>query len=303
MAEQRRTVFISCGQCTEEERTLGDRVCGLVDNITPFQGYFAKNQVSLNGLSENILKRLYSSVGLIAIMHHRGVVEALPPAPYFVRASVWIEQEIAIAAFMGQVLNRPLYVALFVQHGIILEGIRTQLQLNPIEFGPGEDVITRLREILPAWKEPLYIGSDELRELMDSIDLSIRARNGYHQSFAIEITSHCDEPVEVKGIVLWSGDKKLCEPVYPPANTHWIVSARGYIPIQFNTSENIAWRLVAIHDKTSRVGLIEGPFDPSNHFTADVTVELRCEIRGSRKTVKETSTVNVNILDRVVNAV
>src|SRR6267143_4945075 len=129
MAERRKTIFISCGQYAPQERELGKQVCEMVAKYTPFEGYFAENQVTLKTLSENILRRLYDSVGLIVIMHHRGKIEGRD----IIRASVWVEQEIAMATLMEQVLGRPLYVALFIQRGIAIEGIRQQIQLNPIE--------------------------------------------------------------------------------------------------------------------------------------------------------------------------
>jgi hypothetical protein len=147
---ERKTVFISCGQYTEEERDLGKRARNLVEQHTPYEGYFAETQTTLKALSENILRRLYESVGLIVIMHHRGKIEGYKT----IRASVWIEQEVAIATLMEQVLGRPLYVALFVQKGIAIEGIRQQIQLNPIEFTNREDVISALQKILPTWKGP-----------------------------------------------------------------------------------------------------------------------------------------------------
>ncbi|MGB7022277.1 MAG: hypothetical protein WBD73_00625 [Candidatus Acidiferrales bacterium] len=171
MSEKRRTVFISCGQYTDEERALGELTRKLVDELTPFEGYFAQNQVSLKTLSENVLTRLYDSVGLIAIMHHRGLVthkqgiDGASAGPKHIRASVWVEQEIAIAALMEQVLRRPLHVALFTEHGIEVEGIRKQLHLNPVQFANGDEVINRLREILPTWKEPLYMTEDQQRKL------------------------------------------------------------------------------------------------------------------------------------------
>src|SRR5258706_14784817 len=130
MVEARKTIFISCGQYTDEERELGKRVCSLVEECTPFHGYFAQNQTTLQALSENILTRLYESVGLIVIMHHRGKIEGHE----INRASVWVEQEVAMATLMEQVLDRPLHAALFVQHGITLEGLRKYIQFNANEF-------------------------------------------------------------------------------------------------------------------------------------------------------------------------
>src|SRR5258708_17586803 len=108
MVEDRKTIFISCGQYKDEERDLGKRVCRLVEECTPVQGYFAQNQTTLKALSENVLRRLYESVGLIVIMHHRGKIERRDT----IRASVWIEQEVAMATLMEQVLGRPLHVEL-----------------------------------------------------------------------------------------------------------------------------------------------------------------------------------------------
>src|SRR5882672_1636486 len=62
MAEPRKTVFISCGQYTEKERELGQKVCALVEKLTPFTGYFAQNQSSVESLTANILHRLHQSV-------------------------------------------------------------------------------------------------------------------------------------------------------------------------------------------------------------------------------------------------
>jgi hypothetical protein len=95
MSEPRKTVFISCGQYSEEERALGKSAAELVRQCTPFDGYFAENQTTLATLTENVLTRLYESVGLIVIMHHRGTVET--PRGRLTRASVWVEQEVAVA--------------------------------------------------------------------------------------------------------------------------------------------------------------------------------------------------------------
>jgi len=116
VTEKRKSVFISCGQFTEEERALGKRVSELVSECTPFEGYFAENQTTLATLTENVLRRLYDSVGLIVIMHHRGMVEV--PGRKLTRASVWIEQEVAVATLMQQILKRPLHVALFANPAV-----------------------------------------------------------------------------------------------------------------------------------------------------------------------------------------
>jgi hypothetical protein len=126
-------VFISCGQVTEAEKKLGDDVCRLVRELTPFEPYFAQSQHSLEGLTKNILEGLARSVGLIAIMHPRGRV-ASPSGNEHIRASVWIEQEIAIAAFITQALKRQIQIATCIPHEHIQRGDERSASSQPVSI-------------------------------------------------------------------------------------------------------------------------------------------------------------------------
>ena len=151
MGHPANLVFISCGQVTERERSLGMAAAELIRQLTPYEPYFAENQSSLEALTKNILEAMNHSVGLIAIMHPRGAV-TFSGGRQQTRASVWIEQEIAIAAFIAQVLRRPLRVATYIHRDIAREGMREELQLNPVVFRKDEEVLAHLRRILPTWK-------------------------------------------------------------------------------------------------------------------------------------------------------
>ena len=100
-----------------------------VEELTSCEGYFAENQNSLLGLSQHIFGALNRAAGLIAVMHHRGRV--VTPSGEHIRGSVWVEQEIGIAAFLAQVQNRRLPVLVYIQKGIEREGVRQQLRLKP----------------------------------------------------------------------------------------------------------------------------------------------------------------------------
>jgi hypothetical protein len=149
------TIFVSCGQSTPAERELGKEIARLVEQKTDYAAYFAENQSTLEGVTENILKRLHDAVGFIAIMHPRGNVsnpnnpEGLPR----VRGSVWVEQEIAIAAFISQALQRALRVRVFVHESIEREGLRDKLHLNPTLFRKDSEVLEDLISQLPSWRD------------------------------------------------------------------------------------------------------------------------------------------------------
>jgi len=158
MVDNRPIVFVCCGQQTENEINLAKNICKKVEELTPFEPYFAEIQSTLEGLTANILDALNKSVGFIAVMNHRGTVN---PPGNLIRTSVWVEQEIAIAVFIGQVLRREINVAAFKQKGIALEGMRAQLLLNPKEFEDSQEVLAHLDRILPTW-EKSYIDNSEL---------------------------------------------------------------------------------------------------------------------------------------------
>jgi hypothetical protein len=142
-------LFISCGQVTDEEKQLGKSIVRLVADLTPFRPYFAEEVSSLDGLANSILRALEDAGGFIAVMHPRG--EVTTPRGKHIRASVWVEQEIAIAAHIVHVHNKKLHVQAYAHRDIKLEGIREQLHLNPAPFATSQEVIDDLQKKLPTW--------------------------------------------------------------------------------------------------------------------------------------------------------
>ncbi len=148
MNEQSNKIFISCGQQTDEEKELGKEIQNLVRELTPFDPYFAEFQNSLEGLTKNIFSELYNCKGFITVLHRRGKVASDVRS----RASVWVEQEIAIAAFINQVLEKDIKVVPLIQSGIKLEGVRKQLIFNPREFTSNSDALEFIRKKLSEWE-------------------------------------------------------------------------------------------------------------------------------------------------------
>lgn len=106
----------------------------------------------MEGLTANIFRALFDAAGFIVVLHKRGYVSyERGGEAKSVRASVFVEQEIALAAFMQQLLGRPLHVAAFIESDITLEGVREHIILNPIRFSTGVEILNHLREILPKW--------------------------------------------------------------------------------------------------------------------------------------------------------
>lgn len=135
-------VFISCGQFTEAEKGLGKNIADLVESFG-LQPFFAENVQDLDGLDANILRALRDCAAFITVLHPRGNVDR-PDGSRVVRASVWIEQEIAIAAYIKRVENRDIPVIAFAHENVSREGIPEFLQINPITFRSESDVLVKL---------------------------------------------------------------------------------------------------------------------------------------------------------------
>jgi len=176
-------VFVSCGQSSPQERQLGKSIAELIRARTPYEGYFAQNQATFEGFVQNILGAMNRSVAFVGVMHHRGEVNTMTDVR--VRASVWIEQEIAVAAFIEQVMGRKVPVRLYVQNGIHREGMREQLLLNPISFEENEEVLKDLASFLSNWASlaPLRSG----RSLNASVSFETRRRENAIHYYTLEV--------------------------------------------------------------------------------------------------------------------
>jgi len=145
------SIFISCGQYTEEEKDLGRAIARMVRAETGQEPFFAEEVQDLNGLDTNILNALRSCLGFITVLHPRGEIKR-PDGSTITRASVWIEQEIAIATYIQRVEKRSLPIIAFKHKSVSREGIRDLLQLNPIEFTDKMDVLEKLPNLLRQWQ-------------------------------------------------------------------------------------------------------------------------------------------------------
>jgi len=68
----------------------------------------------------------------VAVKHHCGSAKSLHGGEH-VRAPVWVEQELAIAAFLRQAQDRNIAVVLYIQKSIEREGVRDDLLLGALK--------------------------------------------------------------------------------------------------------------------------------------------------------------------------
>lgn len=144
--DERPIIFVSCSQAPQDLE-LGKTIAQIITGETPALGYFAQNETTFEAVTTEILGKLAHCRGFVGIMHHRGEVTSLKSPP-FQRASVWVEQEIAIAAYRDQILKQPIPVQLYIQNGIREEGLRNKVVLNAEFFDSNEQVTEHFRRVV-----------------------------------------------------------------------------------------------------------------------------------------------------------
>lgn len=187
-------IFISCGQWTEGEKFLGKYIADQVKQLTDFEPFYAENVQDLNGLDHNILNALHECFALIVVMHPRGKITR-PDGSVVNRASVWIEQEIAIATYIQRVEKRDIPIIAFAHRDIGREGIRDVLHLNPIPFTRDAEVMAAVTEQLAKWKGALFHQTRDISLQLKATNLS--PRDGHNtKSLAVSVSNDTDDRIE-----------------------------------------------------------------------------------------------------------
>jgi hypothetical protein len=208
-------IFVSCGQYTEAEKSLGKAIVKMTKAITGMDAFFAQEVQDLNGLDFNILGALRDSDAFITIMHPRGRI-IRPDGSTHIRASVWIEQEIAIATYIQRVEKKPLPVIAFVHESVSREGLRELLHLNPIPFTDETDVLAALPELLQSWRT---LTSSGIRVQLRSERHAREQEHWIHQ-LSVSLVNDSNERIS----------KFNCEVRLPPAILkHWSTAYRGEV--------------------------------------------------------------------------
>lgn len=120
-----KLIFISCGQRTRKERAIGFALKKLIDSKDGFKAFFAEETADVSPLTTDIFQNLAQCSGAIFILHPREYIGRGKR-----RASLWIEQEIAILAFLRDRENLRVPVLSFKDPKVKLDGVSSSLILN-----------------------------------------------------------------------------------------------------------------------------------------------------------------------------
>jgi hypothetical protein len=288
-----KTIFISCGQFTPAEKNLGRQIAEMVRARTNLEPFFADEVQDLNGLDANILSALRDCVAFITVMHPRGEITR-PDGSVLNRASVWIEQEIAIAAYMRRIEGRPIEIIAFAHNSVGLEGLRQLLQLNPIKFADDSEVLAELSRRLEQWK---FLKPSNIELLLGS--KFARIQDGHRiRILEIGLVNETNQPIEKYEfeVSLPVGILKHWSRTYPTEVRHNVPAGRRCFRF-----DQVGRGTVRPHDQLHQPLTIDYCIDcgiPAHEdnligaaLAADMTVSARAWINGNEfvaeKTIKQ----------------
>ena len=142
---RQKRIFISCGQRLPEEKRFGLEIQRLInENMI---GFFAEEAHDAADLNTSLFRELQNCDGFVAVMQKRGKVD-YPDSPAHHRASVWIQQEIAILHYRSFLSGRPIPMRIYLESGIEPEGLTQYSMINPIKFQDTQIILEDLAKWL-----------------------------------------------------------------------------------------------------------------------------------------------------------
>jgi hypothetical protein len=155
-----RLIFVSCGQLTTEEKSLGLAVKSAIDATLGFEAYFAESVHDLEALGRNVFDALRRCSGAVVFLHERGTVVDALGSEWGHRSSVWVNQEIAILAYRQFLESQQLPVLVFKDERVKLEGAMTALIVNPLPIVEAPEVV----KLVQSWLEgqSFSMGSEDV---------------------------------------------------------------------------------------------------------------------------------------------
>ena len=141
----KKLIFVSCGQLTDDERTLGILIKAIIDATAGFEAYFAQTVQDFEALGRHVLDAIQRCAGAVVVLHDRGLVIGTDGKEWGHRSSVWVNQELAILAYRQFFESQKIPLLAFVDPKVKLEGAMTSLIVNPRPLGTAPEVGTAVK--------------------------------------------------------------------------------------------------------------------------------------------------------------
>jgi hypothetical protein len=155
----KKLIFVSCGQLTEDETTVGLLIKTTIDATAGFEAYFAQSVQDFEALGRHVLEAIRRCAGAVVLLHDRGVVIGANGNEWGRRSSVWVNHELAILAYRQFFESQKIPLLAFIDPKVKLEGAMTSLIVNPRLLGTAPEVAAAVKAWLSSGE--FTAGSDD----------------------------------------------------------------------------------------------------------------------------------------------
>jgi hypothetical protein len=252
MTMRKKRIFISCGQRLPEEKSFGLEIQKLINEN--MDGFFAEAAHDAADLNTFLFRELQNCDGFVAAMQKRGKVTYSKSRAHY-RASVWVQQEIAILHYRSFPLGRPIPMRIYLERGIESEGLTKFSMINPIPFEDNKIVLEDLAKWLQGstFDKPAALARREdlfrrriraytenhwlLLELIaahsrnpgDSIDHAILlndfaatvGESGHEEQLARQLFENVRVPLRLSGLIIQTEDQRTGQASYRLGTQWW----------------------------------------------------------------------------------
>lgn len=188
----KKHIFVSCGVHTEDERQFGKSIKELIESHE-FSSFVAPTIHQPADLNTHVFQQLQLCDGFVAVLQKRGEV-SYEKFPVKHRASVWIQQEIGIIFYRSFLIGRPIPTRIYIEEGILREGLTLYSIINPIEFQKKETVLEDLSQWL---KGSTFAEQPVIARRKDIFERRTKSYNEYNWLILELIAAHCRNPGDV----------------------------------------------------------------------------------------------------------
>jgi len=137
--EHKGLIFVACGQLTPEEIELGEQIKNFLEK-NDIVVFLAESANDLRDLNSHIFKNLNDCMGFIAILNKRHKLNGTYDT------SVWINQEIAIAAYLRSQQGKEIPSLVLYEENAEKEGLIKYTIANPPTFKSNEEALLKIEK-------------------------------------------------------------------------------------------------------------------------------------------------------------
>jgi len=167
---EKTLIFVSCGQNTPDEISIGRAIKNTIDKTVGFEGFFAEGEQNLNPANTHIFDALRRCSGAVFLFHDRGEIVNSSDGTSRHHSSLWVNQEVAILAYRKYCEGIDIPIIAFAEENVIgMEGVAKGAIVNPQLLIKQENEVEQVKNWLKITQFPSVVSDEKFRQKWDTL--------------------------------------------------------------------------------------------------------------------------------------